>query len=65
MFLEASEMNMEALVGLLEAGAAKLYKSKAAAKFAEKFEEYCFKAEAAKAGWKFPAEPKAAPWALA
>jgi len=65
MFLEASEMNVEAALAWASGLGGKLYASKAAAKFAEKFEEYCFKAEAAKAGWKFAAEPKAAAWALA
>jgi hypothetical protein len=65
MFLEASEMNVEAALAWASGLGGKLYKGKAAMKFAEMFEEFCFKAEAAKAGWKLAAEPKSAPWALA
>jgi len=65
MFLEASEMNMEALMGLLEAGAAKLYSGPAVAKWAAAAEKWFFKAEAGKAGWKFPEVAEGAAWAVA
>ena len=64
-FLEPSEMNVEMALEWAMAGLGKLYSNERAAKFAEKFEAWAYKAEAEKAGWKFPAAPSAAPWALA
>jgi len=64
MFLEASEENVGLAMEWVAAGLGKLYSHKAALKFAEKFEAFCFKAEAEKAGWKFASEP-AAGWAAA
>jgi hypothetical protein len=63
MMLEASERNVEMALEWAASGLSKLYSSKAALKFAEKFAEWAYKSEAEKAGWKFAAE-KGVAWAL-